>query len=434
MLNQDGLEWVSTTFGPEPRWTREPDMDVITRLARKHLALDEGMSIGISFYAQGAFNKLYKISTTAGDYVFRVSLPVYPHLKTESEVATTNFVCRKTDCPVPSIIAYDAENQNELGFEWILMEMMPGSPLRKRWRTMSWNAKKTIVRQLVSFQAQLFENRFSKIGNLYDKDGRVEDNSGITRETSDVADLGPMVSLIFLWGDHLSHDIDRGPFATSYEWLKARLQLVILDQERVRRESDDEDDIEDAEFAGALAEDLLKMLPDIFDPTTTEQQGTILFHDDLSMQNILVNDEGRLTAIIDWECVSAIPLWRACQLPQLLNGRECDECPERSSYGPSSDDENDDDSPDKFDNEGVSSLYWEHLLEYEQAQLRKLFMEEMARVQPNWVASINNETTKADFELAVHNCDSGWSNKIVRRWLNATSEGRVGSLADELRR
>ncbi|KAK8133543.1 hypothetical protein PG984_005555 [Apiospora sp. TS-2023a] len=382
MLNQDGLEWVSTTFGPEPRWTREPDMDVITRLARKHLALDKGMSIDISFYAQGAFNKLYKISTTGGDYVFRVSLPVYPYLKTESKVATTNFVCRKTDCPVPSIIAYDAKNQNELGFEWILMEMMPGT--------------------------QLFENRFSKICNLYDKDGRVEDNSGITRETSDVADLGPMVSLIFLWGDHLSHDIDRGPFATSYEWLKARLQLVILDQERVRRESDDEDDIEDAEFAGALAEDLLKMLPDIFDPTTTEQQGTILFHDDLSMQNILVNDEGRLTAIIDWECVSAIPLWRACQLPQLLDGRECDECPERSSYGPSSDDENDDDSPpDKFDNEGVSSLYWEHLLEYEQTQLRKLFMEEMARVQPDWVATINNETTKADFELAVHNCDSG---------------------------
>jgi aminoglycoside phosphotransferase len=66
----------------------------------------------------------------------RVSLPVDPRYKTESEVATTEFVRQKTSLPVPRIIAFDS-HENELGFEWILMDMMPGLTLRKRWRKMS---------------------------------------------------------------------------------------------------------------------------------------------------------------------------------------------------------------------------------------------------------------------------------------------------------
>jgi hypothetical protein len=62
MSNQDCLEWVATRFGLEPRWTREPDIEAMSRLARKHLSHHENVPIDVVFYAQGAFSKLYKIS------------------------------------------------------------------------------------------------------------------------------------------------------------------------------------------------------------------------------------------------------------------------------------------------------------------------------------------------------------------------------------
>ena len=42
---------------------------------------------------------------------------------------------------------------------------------------------------------------------------------------------------------------------------------------------------------------------------------SMLFHDDLSQQNILVDDNGILAGVVDSECVSALPLWRACYYP-----------------------------------------------------------------------------------------------------------------------
>lgn len=95
-------------------------------IARTHLDSCEGVLPAVTFHAQGAFSKLYKISTMSEACLMRVSLPVDPRYKTESEVATIEFARQNTSLPVPQIIAFDSNNENELGFEWILMEMMPG--------------------------------------------------------------------------------------------------------------------------------------------------------------------------------------------------------------------------------------------------------------------------------------------------------------------
>jgi hypothetical protein len=421
MSNQDGLEWATTTFGLEPRWTKEPDVDAMSSIARKHLGHDEDVPIDVVFYAQGAFNKLYKISAAGSVCLMRVSLPVYPRLKTHSEVSTINFVRHETDIPVPRIIAFDAESQNELGFEWIMMEMMPGVSLRKRWRKMTWETKETIVRQLVDYQAQLFPKTFPLTGNLFSQ------ASG-----SGPFDLGPIVSLTFFWGDHLTHPVARGPFKNSYEWLEARLKFALTDQQRILSTTDDEDDIEDAEFAKDLVEELAQELPKVFPPEAEGDFCNVLFHDDLSMQNIMVDEDGKLTAIVDWECVSAVPLWRACQIPQLLEGRSRDEEPTRDQYMSASDGEEEEADADALDNEGVNQLFWEHLMDYEQTQLRKLFLREMEKIRPEWVAAMTSSTLKADMEKAVHNCDNSWSFKIVKRWLTAYKEGNVESLTEKM--
>ena len=241
-----------------------------------------------------------------------------------------------------------------------------------------------------------------------------------------------MVSLIFFWGDHLTHGVSRGPFTSSHDWLKARLQLVLIDQQRILDSTSDEDEIEDAEAALDLAKRLLEILPTIFLPSAGGEP-TMLFHDDQSMQNIMVDDDGRLTAVIDWECVSAMPLWKGCQVPALLDQRTREEKPDRETYAAAdSDEEEDAKDPDGLDNEGMNGLYWEHLLEYEMTQLRKLFLTEMQKSQPEWVATMRDSGLKADFELAVRNCDNGFAFKILKRWIDALALGDVRSLSAEL--
>jgi hypothetical protein len=76
----------------------------------------------------------------------------------------------------------------------------------------------------------------------------------------------------------------------------------------------------------------------------------MLFHDDLSMNNILVDSHGHLTAVLDWEC--------AWQFPQLLCERIRDEKPNKSTYADDSTEGNASEDPE-IDNEGVCNSYWE---------------------------------------------------------------------------
>lgn len=437
MVNNKGLEWVQEMFGLEPRWTTEPAIEIVEKLARTHLSLDQDKYCEVVFHTQGAFNKLYKVNTENGLFMMRVTLPVDPCHKTESEVATIKFVNQKTDIPVPKIIASDASNENELGFEWILMEMVPGKPLRAHWRKLPMSAKRDLVQRIALYQAQLFRNQFTGIGNIFEQE-LSEIHSTANNKQVSPAEHGEanfvvdrIVSLKFFWGDHITQDVPRGPFANSYDWLRTLLTFVFNDQERLIKESDDEDEIEDAQTAQDLAERLLGHLPQIVPPPASSDdrivssENSVLFHDDLSMQNILVTEHGQISAVIDWECVSALPLWRICQIPAFLQGRERDEEPHRDQYL-ADDPESYIPEPDEDqDNEGINPLYWEHLLEYEQTILRRTFMAKMEELEPCWVEESRKPESalKADFERAVHQCDNDFTFKIIREWLDSIRVG-----------
>ena len=203
---------------------------------------------------------------------------------------------------------------------------------------------------------------------------------------------------------------------------------MVTDQQRILSYSCDEDEIEDAEFAHNLAKKLLELLPTVFLSNSSASEPTVLFHDNLSMQNIWVNEQGQLSGIMDWEAVSAVPLWRACQLPQMFEDRIREEKPEKENYAADSDEEDDKDD-DGLDNEGITDLYWEHLLEYELTQLRRVFVQEMEKVNRDWVATMKQNTLKADFERAVEDCDNGWRNKVIKKWVDYLVEGSPKSLS-----
>src|SRR5690242_20196600 len=272
MSNQNGLEWIEGTFGLEPNWTKEPDIKIISQIALTRLNLNPGVPVEVTLHSKGAFTKLYRISTQDRAYSMRVSLPVDAVHGTESAVATIEFASHHTSIPLPRIIAYSSDNSNELGFEWILVDQAPGTTLYKTWRKLSWDAKETIVKQLAEYQVQFSECNFQKIGNLY--------------RQNDVFKVDRLVSTISYQGDHIVNSAIRGPFVSSHEWLKARLQRILIEQQQIIDSSSDEDEIEDAEFAHNLAKQLSELLPTVFLPNSSASEPTTLVHGNLSMHNI----------------------------------------------------------------------------------------------------------------------------------------------------
>lgn len=135
-IDQSGLEWTDRDRGGRPIWTKEPDLDAIASVARS--VLDPGGStLAVAFFAAGGFNKLYNVDCKGRSYLLRVTLPVDPFYKALSEVTTILHLQKKTDIPVPCIVAFDASRDNAIGFEWILMEKLPGQQVDKIWHTLS---------------------------------------------------------------------------------------------------------------------------------------------------------------------------------------------------------------------------------------------------------------------------------------------------------
>jgi aminoglycoside phosphotransferase (APT) family kinase protein len=76
----------------------------------------------------------------------------------------------------------------------------------------------------------------------------------------------------------------------------------------LKEEAEDEEDEEDAEFSLALAHKLTNLLPKIFPSLQSAPEQSAIWHEDLSLSNILINEQGEITALLDWECMSAMLL------------------------------------------------------------------------------------------------------------------------------
>ena len=132
-------------------------------------------------------------------------------------MATLRFLHRKTTIPVPEVIAFDDSADNEIGFEWILMELMPDVSAYKKWRTMSPFQKVAFVQRIAEFQAQILQHTFSGIGTLTIEEGRSHQEER----------PGEMVFPAFFMGEHYDWDISRGPFRSSHDLLFSYPQAVV---------------------------------------------------------------------------------------------------------------------------------------------------------------------------------------------------------------
>lgn len=113
-------------------WAREPSLEAIAKVCREKLSIEEAGTCKVSFHAKGRFKKAYLVRTSQRQLFMRISLPVCPQTKTRGEITTRQFLRRMTIVPVPEVVAFDDSAENDTGFEWTLMEFMPGDSTHKR--------------------------------------------------------------------------------------------------------------------------------------------------------------------------------------------------------------------------------------------------------------------------------------------------------------
>ncbi|KAE8141294.1 phosphotransferase enzyme family-domain-containing protein [Aspergillus pseudotamarii] len=440
-----GLAWVQTVFNLVPQWTVEPNPQVIEQTIQSLLP---SSTVKVTFLAEGALNKLYDVKIDNEVFVMRVTLPVDPYYKTMSEVSTVDWISRTTYIPIPRIITYQPSRENPIGFEWIIMTKMPGRPLEELWRSLSFSAKASLVGEFAAFSSCLFRKQFQGIGNLYERES-ILNVSGLPEATwpavnsaysnishlpgkghmpAGLPDVGRIVSMHFFWGSHILQDVHRGPFKSSSDWITSHLSLSERDCQSTLDnlpssdlESDDEEDAGDAIRTLGIIGKLKALLPSIFPPYGSAPEPSVLVHDDLSGRNILVHDNGELAAILDWECVSALPLWKACYYPAFLQGPPRCREPDLGRY--------------KLDANGeAADLYWEHLWEYEVTLLRDVFIHKMESLEPGWVEVFHKSQRQRDFDLAVRNCDNEFVARHIRAWINDLAAGvdNLRSLRDRI--
>ncbi|KAI8623418.1 kinase-like domain-containing protein [Xylariaceae sp. FL1651] len=370
-----GLAWVQDGFSLRPEWTIQPSIEAIT--ATLKAALDPNQDYKVHFLHEGTYSKLYEVSFMDQLFIMRVTLPVCPKRKTDSEVATLQWIYHHTSLPVPCVEAYDSSRNNPLGFEWILMTKIEGKPLADCWRSVDMGSKERLVKQIAAYAAAVFQQPFSKgIGSIYGVSLDSANHSPIVGEVRERQTVRRMLELIdrleilmhrFLPGP----GTDPSPYST--------------------------DAVADMTFA-----------------TEDKQMSTILCHDNLSLDNILVDNDGTLRGVIDWQCISCLPLYEYCQFPAFLqqaNDRFMEPVGHRYLL--------DEDGP-------PHPAYLQERDRYELSRLRRLYVEEMIYLAPDFVNIWRSERSAnlRDYEAAVQNCDNEFGYETVEEWVKAIEDGR----------
>lgn len=434
-LSREGLVWQESPLGDKARWKTEPRVEAIRAVCLRVLKLASEKDCIVEFFTAGSFNRLYLVEVPGQEkLLMRISLPVDPRNKILGEVATVRWLRRFTSIPVPEIIAFDASSDNEIGFEWILMPFIAGTSAYSLWRKTPMITKEGLVKQVAKFQAQILEASETKsplrgIGTLTYGSGEVD---GLREDTT--PEPGQIVSRHFFTGKHFDYDVPRGPFPSSREWMDSYLAIIIQEQEEELAMTEDDEDKEDIEHHISIAKRLQGLLPIIFPSAEDLPERTVPWHEDLSLKNMLVDGHGTITAILDWEFVSAMPYWLATESPQFLHGPTREKEPVRDDYGDETPEEAEDRKSvgDTQDNEGKNELYWHHLMEYEQTKLRAVYADHMRELRPTWDAEVADGVLKDDFLGAVEQCAAGWPLRAIGRWIDAVGKGEFPRLYDVL--
>ncbi|KAF7299134.1 APH domain-containing protein [Mycena indigotica] len=195
----------------------------------------------------------------------------------ESQVQTMRHIRATTTIPIPEVYHFDVTDNNELSAPYIAMAYIPGVSVAKMWFNDDESIEEKrlkILSQLAGFSCQLRELRFEAIGSLLPP----------LPSDSRMSSIGPC----FSW-EEPEEDPDNvgvisyGPFSTSDSWLE-HIWAPILRNPK-------------SHYDRACVKIIETMLPHL--PQTAPHY--TLTMPDFDSQNVMVDGEGNITGLIDWD-------------------------------------------------------------------------------------------------------------------------------------
>lgn len=258
---------------------REKSSDVLT------------CSVNTAKFTSGTYNLVVALTfSDTTQWVARIMLPQDyddENVATSllSEIASMNFVRSKTTIPVPRIFGHNV-TKNDFGYPYLLMEALPGTVLENRMAlSIPATHKKKFAAQLARYVYELSTLRFSKIGCLsYSQSGELE--------------VSPL-QISSSWVEPLSTSLEY-----FYRFRKGQTR-------EIHEEHKGEADWEAA--AWFLEKSLTSMVTDehLYGPFP-------LCHLDFHYNNMLVDEDYNITAILDWSNVQTVPLERFAVTPEFI--------------------------------------------------------------------------------------------------------------------
>ncbi|KAL1599354.1 hypothetical protein SLS59_006371 [Nothophoma quercina] len=220
-----------------------------------------------------------------------------------AQVETMNLLHEHTKVPSPEVIGYSATLDNEFGFPYIVMEELPGKSATDLWfeehgeipSAETEQKRLTFLRSLARRMTELENFPFQTIGMpTYDNVAGPDFN--------DIDPERTPVRKYYVWPFCDSyHAVERGPFASTQAYIRHARD----EEEQLVPRKNGKFDYNQLQQLG-----MYKILDMVFAHpvfNSSPEDTFTLRHSDLDTQNILINDEGNITGILDWDGSISMP-------------------------------------------------------------------------------------------------------------------------------
>ncbi|KAI9051775.1 hypothetical protein LZ554_004042 [Drepanopeziza brunnea f. sp. 'monogermtubi'] len=270
---------------------------------------------------EGRSNRVFRLVMDNGS----VAIALIPMLNggrlaqkpTASEVATMDFARTVLNIPAPKVFAWSMDSGNSVGTEYVIMEEAPGTQLQDVWETQDISQKEEIVQALVNIEKKLLSVSFTQYGNIYfasdafpgceaaEVIGDLPPELKVAIEERFV--IGPVVARGFYKGERASMAIERGPWKSPYDYLKAiaNREIAWLSSFASLRPSHNPFSASEAPKSPSshisLYEKFLRVIPYLL-PQKTELSRSSLWHWDMHFSNVFVEgSQFRYPKIVDYD-------------------------------------------------------------------------------------------------------------------------------------
>ncbi|KAH8704834.1 hypothetical protein BGW36DRAFT_421425 [Talaromyces proteolyticus] len=308
---------MSEDHTPESEFDRFVETIRLDELCATASRSRNGISCSLGNHTIGGFNVVYELNFSDGIvWVARIPLPYncyQPEEMSVSYAATLKYIKKNSTMPVPKVYAYDVQSapENKVKATYILMERLSGHALPTLERTDFEPSEEElrlvtkIHTQLTDIILQLASLKFDKIGSLRENpDGEFF----VAPYTETNATAYPQYKAIAYNKLSPQH---KGPFSSVLEWYNA---IAELNRKYALGDPDEEEDrdetVADYELLAELAEHFV--VPEFANGPF------VINHNDLTIQNILVDDDLNITGILDFPG-TIVPLPSLCVYPWLFS-------------------------------------------------------------------------------------------------------------------